>query len=130
MMQLSESNAKNVQLIAARKTAFNAIEGPRVGDFLILGEEEYRRFTYDWGDSLQTTPARYASHYSASFYMCSSGHADFSGSLDPSIPKSEFILTDETKLGTFWMFHEGIPGAGRGVNFQLACRVFKRVVPC
>lgn len=63
-----------------------------------------------------------------SFYLGLSG-ADYSGSLDPSIKKERFALSVQKRLGPFWFFDEGIPGAGRGVNIEVVCNVYREKNP-
>lgn len=99
---------------------------PRVGDFIFTLERELRRFTYDWDDSLQITAFRDGGH-NPFFFLCRNGYADFSGSLDPSIPLEKIKLTNHTRLGKFWCFDEGWPGAHRGRTFYLPCRIYRQI---
>src|SRR5215475_5207388 len=117
----------DAEILAQRQELFNAIEGPRVGDFLLTADG-YLRFTHDWGDAIQTTVhPGHPCNSDASFYLSKNGHVSFSGSLDPSIDKSNLIETEEKQEGCFWFFHHDFWGAGRGVNFRISCRVFKLI---
>lgn len=116
---------RNADLYKTHVDAFNEMRGPRVGDFCRMKDKTLRRFTYNWIDSLQVT-AHPDSGYTESFYLGSCG-ADFSGSLDPSIPIDNLDLTFKKLSGTFWIFDEGIPGPGRGVIFKIPCRVYRQL---
>lgn len=111
------------QKIKERET----IDGPRVGDFVLMLDGSYRRFTHHWGDSIQTTVGRDGGHYSACFYLGHDGCVSFSGSLDPAIPLSRIQDTGLYDSGGFWFFHHNSAGAHRGVNCFAKCRVFKEV---
>lgn len=115
---------RDQQIRDERLSVWDKIEGPRVGDWVILPDGDYRRFTHDWGDGMQTTVRKDKGHYNASFYF-GKGYMEFSGSLDPSIKKDCLTLTDETKAGSIWFFHHGEVGAHRGVYSEVPCRVYK-----
>src|SRR5208282_6740930 len=112
-------DAKDEGILAKREELFNQRSGPRVGDYVIFPDEHTERFSHDWGESIQTTDGRYGQ----SFYL-GNGYADFSGGLNPSIPKSALMDTGKPMRGTFWFFHHDMPGAYRGVRFSIACRVY------
>jgi len=110
----------NEQILAEKVTAYNQIEGPRVGDFLKLPYGIYTRFTYDWGESLQTGGG------SNSFYF-GNGYMSYSGGLDKGVKRDDIRQTEETREGFIWFFDRGISGAGRGVDFKIAFRVFEPI---
>lgn len=117
----------DAEILARRVLAFDAVPGPRVGDFLRV-PEGLLRFTHDWGDSIQTTVRpSHPCNGDASFYLSDEGYVSFSGSLDPSISKELLRDTGETQEGSFWFFHHNFAGAARGVYFRIACRVFEKV---
>lgn len=125
------AHEKNLELIAARIAAREALEGARVGDFIRTwhaGEKggEYLRFTHDWGESIQTTCLRMgdASQHGG-FYSCKQGGTSFSGSLDSGVQKEDLRDTGETRNGLFWMFNEDYASAHNGVSFYMPCRVFE-----
>jgi hypothetical protein len=93
------------------------ITTPRIGDYVRFQSGEIERFSHDWTDSLQTAPG-------GSFFLYGSGNASFSGGLNPAIPADSLTLTDEAMEGTFWFFHHGRAGAGRGVYFKIPCRIY------
>ncbi len=109
-------------LLHKRELLWNKRTGPRVGDWCRMpGEDKLRRFTHDWGDGLQTT---WPQHGLGSFYF-SGGGASYSGSLDPSLPKTALIDTGERKPARFWFFHHDHSRAHNGVHFEIECRVFE-----
>lgn len=111
-------------ILAEREKLFNAVEGPRVGDFLRT-PDGMLRFTHDWGEDIQTTVrAKHPCYGDASFYL-SEGYASFSGSLDSAISKTLLRDTGEKQDGSFWFFHHGWVTAENGVYFKMPCRIFE-----
>jgi hypothetical protein len=122
-------DAQDAAILENRERLFNLVDGPRVGDFLKVGDGQFLRFTHDWDDSIQTTVhAKHPCHGDASFYL-SDGYASFSGSLDPSIPKDQLHDTGEKQEGSFWFFHHNHACASNGVYFRIKCRIFERHEP-
>ncbi len=104
-----------------RLALWNAVKGPRVGDFVKMPDGSLRRFTHDWSDSLQTTVTFQSdeSFYFAGPYM------SFSGSLDPGISKENLTDTGEIKEGRCWFFHHGYVQAHGSVHTTVPCRVYE-----
>lgn len=125
MHALDLNNVRNKELATAAEMAFNRRTGPRVGDFVHMLDGTLRRFTYDWHDGLQTTSGGQPGD--ASFFMNSTGYAEFSGSLDSIIPLHRIMPTPERRMGWFWMFDEGYSGGGRGRMYQVECRVYRQL---
>ncbi len=103
-------------ILAKKESAWNTRTGPRVGDFVLIGER-WGRLSHDWGDELQWSQG-------GSFYL-GHGGVSFSGSLNPGIPKANLTHLDTTKLGEFWFFHNDSAGASRAVGCKILCRVFR-----
>jgi hypothetical protein len=99
--------------------------GPMVGDFVDMPDGSRRRFTHDWGDSIQTTcgPAHPCSN-DQSFYL-GEGFASFSGSLDPAIRKCKLAPAGEYAVGRFWFFHHEQARAHNGVKVSMFCKVWR-----
>lgn len=95
------------------------IARPRLGDYVRFPTGEVERFSHDYGQELQTSPA-----WAGSYYLHSHGDASFSGGLNPPIPRDSLSLTEESRPGEYWFFHHGAVGAGRGVRFSVPCRVY------
>lgn len=89
---------------------------PRVGDYIIMPDGTYERFSHDWIDSLQTSPG-------GSFHL-GDGFTSFSGALNPSIPIEDIHPIDFKMCGNFWMWHHGFPGYHNAVGVTALCRVF------
>ena len=110
-------------------------QGPRVGDFLRLGEERYLQFTYDWDDSIQTTPGdgvgRYGSFAFGQLTDLISGttkgsYISYSGSLDRGVSKSNLYQVPEgERLGLTWIFSNDDWGANRAIYCYVPFRIFK-----
>lgn len=116
---------RNIPLLDNRLAAFNAHSGARVGDYLRLPrwnsrQPELTRFTHDWGDSLQT-----GGDAGGQYYLPSSAHLSYSGGLNPGVNVVDLIPSNELLVGSVWFFDENHSGAGRGVTFNAAMRVFR-----
>jgi hypothetical protein len=105
-------------LVDDRMEKYNQIKGPRVGDYLRIGEK-YVRFSHDWGDKIQTSKG-------GSFYL-GDGYISFSGGLDPAIPKAELKDTGETRTGYIWVFKKDWWAANNGCDFEREFRVFEKI---
>ena len=115
-------DARDAALRDERLAVWNAVQGPRVGDWVIMPDGAELRFTHDWGDEIQTTCRHLRQDASFYFYGdCMS----FSGSLDPAIPKADLVDTGETRNGRTWFFHHNEARAYNGVHFEVPCRVFR-----
>lgn len=110
----------NEMLLAARESAFNAIEGARVGDFAIFPDGHAERFSHHWGDGLQTSTGG-SWHIGKDF-------VSFSGGLNPTVKLDRLQATDELRPGTFWFFDGDWPRAHAAVHVEIDCRVY-RVLP-
>lgn len=115
---------KDAAILAERQAAFDTRKGPRVGDFIVMPDKTLRRFTHDWGESIQTTckPHEFGPE---SFYITEDGFASYSGALDPAIDKKLIIETESTKDGYFWFFHHNHVQAHNGVHATMPCRVYR-----
>ncbi len=105
------------QRIMARDTT----NGPRIGDYVNMPDGSLRRFTHDWGDTIQTTTPKFGY---GSYYL-GTGYSSYSGALDPGIPKSGLKDTGNPRDGAFWFFHHDYMTAHNGVDFTIPCRVFQ-----
>lgn len=102
---------------------WNKRQGPRVGDYIQMLDGTVRRFTHDWGNTIQTeTPGN---KFGSSFYF-GNGYMEFSGGLDRAIPKEQIRATTETKDGYAWFFHHDWKTAHNGVHFNVPCRVYQQ----
>ena len=116
------------EILNARIVEWGKVSGPRVGDFCELSDGTVRRFTHDWGDSIQTTvpPKGHPCSGDSSFYF-GNGYMSFSGSLDSAIPKSQFEMVPRMQEGSAWFFHHDWMTAHNGVYFKVPCRVYKQI---
>lgn len=117
-------SAINDQILRARLAEFNAVAGPRVGDFLQLPRlhpelGDITRFTHHWGDRIQTGGTARNAYYLAGRSL------SYSGSLDAGVATAD-VLPDPVgeRDGMVYFFNEGVTGAGRGVNFEAKMRVW------
>ena len=115
---------RDAESLAERVAAWQSRNGPRVGDYVIMPDDELRRFTYDWSrfdGGIQTT----CNGLSGSFFISRNGYADYSGGLEGAIPHERLIDTGETRPGSFWFFHHEHAKAHNGVHVQIDCRVYR-----
>lgn len=113
----------NTKILVKRKRKFNSHAGPRVGDFVKMLDGTLQRFCHDWGDEIQTTDGKFG----ASFHLYKSGCSDFSGGLNPAIPKTKLEQTEEIEYGSFWFFSHDEVKAHNGIYVKIPCRVFKQL---
>lgn len=122
---MEKFDERDAEILAERIAAWDAVSGPRVGDFCKLLDGSLRRFTHDWGDSLQTSCAGMCAG-DQSFYF-GKGYMSFSGSLDSAIAKDKFAPMAGTQDGGAWFFHHDWPKAHSGVTVKVPCRVYAQV---
>lgn len=115
-------DAVDQAILEAAIKARESIMSPAIGDFVLFPTGELERFSHDWDEVIQTAP-------SGSFHLLKCGDGSFSGGLNPAIPVSSLELIPARLPGTFWFFHHGISGAGRGVHCEIMCRVYKTSAP-
>ena len=114
-----EPDFKDQAIAELRINEWNKDTDPRVGDYVIMPDGTFERFSYRWPEGLQTSKG-------GSFYL-GTGYASFSGGLNPSIPNEKIQGTTEKKTGTFWIFHHDYMTAFNSVGVRAECRVYKVV---
>lgn len=118
----ADLDERDAAICAERIAARARIGGPRVGDYVLFGNGETRRFTYDHDEyGLQTGmwgPS------SGSYYLSPSGQLSYSGGLDPCVKRETLTESAQTLDGPAWFFHHDYPGAGRGVACEVPCRLY------
>lgn len=123
-----EFDSRDADILAGRIAEWNKIDGPRVGDYVRMLDGSLRRFTHDWGDEIQTTCGdQHPCRENQSFHF-GNGYMSFSGSLDPSIPKTTLDQTSEVIEGPAWFFHHDFMQAHSGVYCKVPCRVYQQKV--
>src|SRR5260370_42660751 len=103
---------------------FDALSGPRVGDYVIFADDVTRRISYVYGEDWETDMQGVQTSDGGSWYF-GFGYCDFSGGLYQPVKMDTLTLTDEIRLGNVWMFHHGYQTAGNGITFQIPFRVYK-----
>lgn len=113
--------SKDLDHLLACLKGREAINGPRIGDFVIVPWSiQPMRFSHDWGDKIQISKG-------GSFHLNASGGVSFSGELEPSIDK-EYLKQawgdGAMQAGRFWIWKEGRSGPSRGVDVFVNCRTY------
>lgn len=90
-----------------------------VGDYLEMPDGSESRVTYCHDDGVQDGGG------AGSFFLCKSGNASYSGSLNGLKPFDKIKPTDRTKPALFWIFSRNWAGANRGFYFYINVRVWK-----
>lgn len=112
-------DADNQKILAARQSWLDARDKITRGDFVLDGDKVLR-VAHDGGDAIQLTDGEFG----ASFYL-GDGYVEFSGGLNPSIPKARFALTDEKRMGPVWFFSQNQVEAHNGYHTQASFKVWK-----
>lgn len=102
---------------------FDAVETPRVGDYVIFADGRERRISYVYGPDWEELSGVQTSD-GGSWYF-GNGYCDFSGALYPIVRMDTLTRTDEIKMGSVWFFHHGYHTAGNGIDFMIPFRVYK-----
>lgn len=110
-------DARDIEIASTRIKAFDDDPTPRVGDYVIMPDGSYERFSYDWYDTIQTC-------FSGSFHL-GNGYASMSGGLNTGIPYDRLEITLEQKPGSFWFFHHDDMCAENGIGITVLCRVYR-----
>jgi hypothetical protein len=110
----------NEAILAERMKAYDAIKGPRVGDWVDTPVGRFR-IAHHWGDSVQLSS--YAGDHNG-IYL-SVGSASYSGGLDSPIPIGRIMPTEETRTATVWFFSENYVCAHNAVYLKTDFRVFR-----
>ena len=93
---------------------------PRVGDFVEYADGSLKRCCNDTGNGQQVTKAIERDYHAGRF-----GCVHYSGGLESDIPWTQLVeQKGEVRPGRFWIFHHGVGGGGRGIEFFMPCRVF------
>lgn len=113
---------KDSEILAERAANRTKLTGPLVGDWCSMPDGTERRFTHDWGDSIQTTTEQFGL---GSFYLQPGGKCDYSGALDPSIKKSMLEPLHAQRLGQVWFFHHDYHTAHNAVYDRILFDVYR-----
>ena len=108
---------KDQAIAELRIGEWNKDPDPRVGDYVIMPDGSYERFSYRWDEGLQTSRG-------GSFYL-GTGYSSFSGGLNPSIPNEKIQRIPEIRVGVFWFFHHDYATAHNSVGVRAECRVYR-----
>lgn len=108
-------------ILAERRTAFNKMTGPRVGDFIRFSCGTVQRIAHiwEWGNGPESIQPG-----NGSFYFGPSGHLSMSGGLDPGLSPDLFEETEERLVGRAWFFHHDHHRAHNGIDVRMNFRVY------
>ncbi len=110
---------KNLEIFKRRENLYNQIKTPRLGDYVIHTNGNIDRITHVWNDGYQTGGSQNNAYYLGNSYM------EYSGSLDHSIDKNLFELTNYQLSGKVWFFKDNEAKAHNGIYFDMMFRVYK-----
>lgn len=115
-------------ILSERQKARFRLSGPQIGDYVERADGMKARFTHEWNDGLQTTSwSKDGAKDHGGFYLNNNGSMSYSGSLEPSIPKTHLRLKDGLSRASFWFFHHGETGAHRGVSSDMFVRTYELI---
>lgn len=111
-----ELDAADCTILGHLRVTFDAMPGPRTGDYVVFADDVVRRISHCWDGRVQTSD-------DGSWYF-TGAHMSFSGGLYPPVPLSTLVDTGRQRPAWAWMFHHGIAKAGNGVDFKVMVRVY------
>lgn len=113
---------RDAEILAERVEAFNARQGPRVGDYVRFADDVTRRISHVWRDEHDAAFSVQTSN-GGSYYL-GKGYVSMSGSLFGGVKPETLTLTEETRDGAVWFFHHDWHTAHNGVDTVATFRVF------
>jgi len=119
----AELDERDAALFAGRIAAYDAIPGPRVGDFVIFADDVTRRISHIWRDerdavfNIQTSDG--------GTYCLGDGSVSMSGSLRPGVKPDTLTPTEERRNGSIWFFRHDQWKADNGIDTTMSFRVFR-----
>lgn len=93
---------------------------PETGDFIRDNQGNLRRVCHCYDDRCQTTTA-----LERSYSTNASGYAAYSGSLGSSVAYTDLRRDNKTQPAMFWIFRDGIAGAGRAVEIRMYVQIWE-----
>lgn len=124
---LTPLDDRDQAILAERTAALDAVEEPRVGDFVVFADGVTRRISYHWHDGAGWDGG-YQSSDGGSYYL-GTGYVSMSGGLYTTVPKETLTLTDEKRDGSVWFFHHDHHTAHNGVDVMIPFRVYACSLP-
>lgn len=109
----------NQEIIRSRSTLYDSLEGPRIGDYIKLPNDQFYRIT-NFNRNNQFG-------IGTGSYFLGEGHLSFSGTANDWLTVSDIKLTAEQKAGSSWIFDQNKVRAGGRVDFQIPFRVYELV---
>jgi hypothetical protein len=112
----------NAIILAERMRDYDAIQGPRVGDWLDTPKGKFR-IALRSKDSVQ--PTMYTAEENHGFYL--GGAISYSGSLGEPVQLDRLQPTEEKRAGLVWIFSENDVRAHNSVYLKADFRVFRLI---
>ena len=116
-------------ILAQRVAALDAVEGPRVGDFVRFADGVERRISYIWPEAWDDETTSSVQTSDGGSYYLGDGYVSMSGSLYTGVHGRTLTLTDEQREGSVWFFHHNQHVAHNGVDVMIPFRVFTCSLP-
>lgn len=119
---MKKLDERDTAIRGERVAAREGIEGPRIGDFILLEDERMVRFSHDHGPDYGMQVSE-----GGSFYFGHNGGLSFSGGLEPAIPLAHIQASSKVRDGACWFFSHDLAMKDNGVYTLIPCRVFVEV---
>lgn len=122
---LVQTDERDLDIIRVRMEQLNIVKGPRCGDWVDFdnGNGKRQRISHLWGDGSEPEWDGAQTSDGGSFYL-GEGYVSFSGGLDLKVPFELLTLTDQTRMGSAWIFHHNWHTAHNGIDFKVPFRVY------
>ena len=112
----------NGAILAERMRAYDAIQGPRVGDWLDTPKGQFR-IAHRLTDAVQ--PTMYTAEENHGFYL--GGAISYSGSLGEPVQLSRMYDSGEKRAASVWIFSENDVRAHNSVYLKADFRIFRLI---
>lgn len=114
-------DARDAELRKQGLAFWNNVQGPRVGDYVLLPCKTRVRISLITSEHFQIAKPRFGASYYWAWWYCS-----FSGGHRSVLyPKGLLQDTSATEDGDVWVFHHDQTGPHRGVSCTIPCRVYR-----
>ena len=117
-------DARDEALRRQRLIYWNAAQGPRVGDHVMLEDGTLHRISTKTSKHFQLSNPRFGASFHWCWWYCS-----YSGGHQMTLhPLASLQDTGEVSDADVWVFHHDLAGAHRSVTCTIPCRIYRLTI--